>query len=291
METGRVGRREREYLVHREEILSAAEKVFAAKGFFLTTMSDIAREAEFGTGTLYKYFRSKEELYFTLIDEKVEEINRLVKDELSQEASAVERIKKVLGLQFEFFERNRDFFRIYISERNRFEWTVKEELGKDLHEKMVTYINILAEVMRQGIERKEFRSMNPMDLAHALVGIVNSFVFEWMISPETLSARFKGGYGFRNLFRRRAANRKEESRSMRMKCVIGFILWTIVSTSAVWAQESQAPLTLEESIKIAMERSLTVHSAVMGVEGSEFRRKEAITNFLPLWTGQYNYTK
>jgi TetR/AcrR family transcriptional regulator len=184
METERVGRKEREYLVHREEILSAAEKVFAAKGFFLTTMSDIAREAEFGTGTLYKYFRSKEELYFTLIDEKVEEINRLVKDELSQRASAVERIKKALGLQFEFFERNRDFFRIYISERNRFEWTVKDELGKGLHEKMVTYINVLAEVMRQGIEREEFRSMNPMDLAHALVGIVNSFVFEWMISRE-----------------------------------------------------------------------------------------------------------
>jgi AcrR family transcriptional regulator len=184
METERVGRKEREYLVHREEILSAAEKVFAAKGFFLTTMSDIAREAEFGTGTLYKYFRSKEELYFTLIDEKVEEINRLVKDELSQKTSAVERIKKALALQFEFFERNRDFFRIYISERNRFEWTVKDELGKGLHEKMVTYINILAEVMRQGIERKEFRSMNPVDLAHALVGIVNSFVFEWMISRE-----------------------------------------------------------------------------------------------------------
>ena len=184
METERVGRKEREYLVHREEILSAAEKVFAAKGFFLTTMSDIAREAEFGTGTLYKYFRSKEELYFTLIDEKVEEINRLVKAELSQRTSAVERIKKALGLQFEFFERNRDFFRIYISERNRFEWTVKDELGKGLHEKMVTYINVLAEVMRQGIDREEFRLMNPMDLAHALVGIVNSFVFEWMISRE-----------------------------------------------------------------------------------------------------------
>lgn len=184
METERVGRKEREYQAHRKEILSAAEKVFAAKGFFLTTMSDIAREAEFGTGTLYKYFKSKEELYFTLIDEKVEEINRLVKDELSQKTSAVERIKKVLGLQFEFFEQNRDFFRIYISERNRFEWTVKDELGKGLHEKMVAYINILAGVMRQGIERKEFRSMNSLDLAHALLGIVNSFVCEWMISHK-----------------------------------------------------------------------------------------------------------
>lgn len=184
METERISRKEREFLAHREEILSAAEKVFAAKGFFPTTMSDIARRAEFGTGTLYKYFKSKEELYFTLIDEKVEEINRLVKTELSQKNSAVERIKKVLRLQFEFIERNRDFFRIYISERSRFEWTVKDDLGKGLHEKMVSYIDILSEVIRQGIKKGEFRSMDPRDLAHAFVGIVNSFVFEWLISRE-----------------------------------------------------------------------------------------------------------
>jgi TetR/AcrR family transcriptional regulator len=184
METEKISRKEREYLAHREEILSAAEKVFAAKGFFPTTMSDIAREAEFGTGTLYKYFKSKEDLYFTLIDEKVEEINRLVKAELSQKRSAIERVKKVLGLQFEFIEQNRDFFRIYISERNRFEWTVKDDLGKGIYEKMVTYINILAEVMKQGIEEGELKSLNPLDLAHALVGIVNSFVFEWIISQE-----------------------------------------------------------------------------------------------------------
>jgi len=184
METEKITRKEREYLAHREEILSAAEKVFAAKGFFPTTMSDIAREAEFGTGTLYKYFKSKEELYFTLIDEKVEEINRLVKAELSQKTSAIERIRKVLGLQLEFIERNRDFFMIYISERNRFEWTVKDDLGKGIHEKMVTYIDTLAEVMRQGVKEGEFKSINPIDLAHALVGIVNSFVFERLISRE-----------------------------------------------------------------------------------------------------------
>ncbi len=76
---------------------------------------------------------------------------------------------------------------------------------------------------------------------------------------------------------------------MRMKYFIGFILWAVVSASTVSAQESQTPLTLEESIKIAMERSLTVHSAAVGIVGSEYRRKEAITNFLPLWTGNYIY--
>ena len=109
----------------------------------------------------------------------------MVKTELSQKTSAVERIQKALGLQLEFIERNQDFFRIYISERSRFEWTVKDDLGKGIHEKMVTYIKILAEVMSHGIKEKEFKPLNPIDLAHAFVGIVNSFVFEWLISHET----------------------------------------------------------------------------------------------------------
>ena len=47
-----LNRKERERLAHRKEILSVAEKVFAAKGFFPATMSEVAGVAEFGTGTL-----------------------------------------------------------------------------------------------------------------------------------------------------------------------------------------------------------------------------------------------
>ncbi len=78
---------------------------------------------------------------------------------------------------------------------------------------------------------------------------------------------------------------------MKMRWFVGFILGAMVFAGAAQAQESQAPLTLEESIKIAMERSWTLHSASMGIIGSEFRRKEAITNFLPQWTGQYYWNR
>jgi len=78
---------------------------------------------------------------------------------------------------------------------------------------------------------------------------------------------------------------------MKKRWFIGFVLWAMVSAGVAQAQEPQAPLTLEEGIKIAMQRSLTIHSHVVGVEGSEFRRKEAITNFLPLWTGQYYWNR
>ena len=187
----KLDRKEREHLAHRKEILMAAEKVFAAKGFFRTTMSEVAEAAEFGTGTLYKYFDSKEDLYFTLITEKGEEIEGLVKKELSRKVPAKDRIEKVLKLQFEFIERNRDFFRIYVSERNRFEWTVKDDLGKEIHDKMVAYIKILAKVIKDGIKEEEFKPKDPMDLAHALVGIVNSFVFEWLITPQPYSLSSK----------------------------------------------------------------------------------------------------
>ena len=69
------------------------------------------------------------------------------------------------------------------------------------------------------------------------------------------------------------------------------VLLIILSGGSLLAQESQEPLTIEESIRIAIERSLALHSATMGVVGSEYRRKEAITNFLPSWTGQYSYTQ
>ena len=181
---GKIGRKEREHLAHRGEILRAAEKVFAAKGFFQTTMSEIAQAAEFGTGTLYKYFKSKEDLYFTLIDEKTDQINRLVRDELSRKNSAIERIKNVLILELEFIERNRDFFRIYTSEGSRFEWSIKDDCGKKVHDKMVDYIHLLAQVLKQGMKVGELKPMDPMDLAHAFEGIVHSFIFEWLINPQ-----------------------------------------------------------------------------------------------------------
>src|SRR4030043_1493083 len=78
---------------------------------------------------------------------------------------------------------------------------------------------------------------------------------------------------------------------MRMKWTVGFILFVIFAGQFAWGQSLQEPLTLEESIKIALEKNLGLHSAVVGVMGSEYRRKEAITNFLPLWTGQYSYTQ
>ena len=75
---------------------------------------------------------------------------------------------------------------------------------------------------------------------------------------------------------------------MKMKWVVGLFLWVILSGGMALAQESQ-PLTLEESIRIALDRNLTLQIATVGVAGSEFSRMSALTQFFPTWTGQYGY--
>ncbi|MCA9479776.1 MAG: helix-turn-helix transcriptional regulator, partial [Nitrospira sp.] len=77
MKTGsnpRSERKQREYEARREEILSAAEGLFSQNGFFKTSMAEIAEAAQFAMGTLYKFFKNKEDIYISLVESKVEEM-------------------------------------------------------------------------------------------------------------------------------------------------------------------------------------------------------------------------
>lgn len=78
---------------------------------------------------------------------------------------------------------------------------------------------------------------------------------------------------------------------MRRTWIIGIVVLVVLAGAAAWGQALQEPLTLEESIKIALEKNLKLHAAREGVVGSEYRRKAAATDFLPKWTGQYLYTR
>ena len=78
---------------------------------------------------------------------------------------------------------------------------------------------------------------------------------------------------------------------MKLKTTLGFILITLFVSGSSWGQGASPPLSLEESIGIALERNLKLHSAKEGIMGSEFRRKAARADFLPKWTGQYGYTR
>lgn len=85
-----LSRKERERLFKRQEIVAAAREVFTARGFTAATLDEIAEKAEFGKGTLYSYFQSKDELFETVIADIFDEIVEIAARTCSQSGTGVE---------------------------------------------------------------------------------------------------------------------------------------------------------------------------------------------------------
>ena len=95
-----------------QEFKQAALKVFSTKGYHKSTMAEIAMEAGFGKGTLYWYWKSKEELYFSLIQQMHEEILQLVEEAAKREGTSLEKLTWMGNEMTELYYRDRDFCKL-----------------------------------------------------------------------------------------------------------------------------------------------------------------------------------
>lgn len=134
----KLSRRERERLARRREILTAARKVFGARGYEGATLDEVAREAEFAKGTLYSYFDSKAELFAELVEHEFDEVLAQAKEALEEEEDVAAAARAVIGVFLEFFEERADFFRAAMSyrevgqpeEREKFRGAVMRRIGE-----------------------------------------------------------------------------------------------------------------------------------------------------------------
>ncbi|MFQ5991559.1 MAG: TetR/AcrR family transcriptional regulator [Nitrospiraceae bacterium] len=188
----RVARKTREFEWRRQDILDAAERLFSKNGFFKTSMAEIAEEAGFAIGTVYQFFKSKEDMYISLIEVKMEKFAALINERVDAVTSATDKIEAVIRTKLEFFEQNRDFFRIYVSEWSGFEWTIKSAFGEQTWKRYQKQLALVAEIMRMGVRRGEFRAVDPDEAAYALHGMLNSTIYLWILQvkpPGSLAAK------------------------------------------------------------------------------------------------------
>jgi len=85
-------RQEREKAQKREAIINAAEKIFFAKGYENTTMDEIAEEAEYSKGTIYLYFKNKEDLYLAISARSAEIFYEILKEEIDKGKNGKEKL-------------------------------------------------------------------------------------------------------------------------------------------------------------------------------------------------------
>jgi TetR/AcrR family transcriptional regulator len=106
-------RKGREKEARREEILSAAEKVFFEKGLGASTMDEVAEAAELSKGTLYLYYRSKEELYLGVTLRGMEVLYQLIKRAVSTGEDPIRLLQNMGEAYYRFFRDYRQYFRMF----------------------------------------------------------------------------------------------------------------------------------------------------------------------------------
>jgi len=153
----------------RTELLTAARTVFAKKGFHDATIDDIAESAEVAKGTVYLYYKSKREIYLEALRYGIELLNSELNVKAAGPGTSLERLRLLAATKMEFFEENRDFFNIYYSELGKLpSHPAGLELVKDLYFKQA---KIFERLLREGIRRREIRSLNVEKMAFAIADL------------------------------------------------------------------------------------------------------------------------
>jgi TetR/AcrR family transcriptional regulator len=178
-----LSRRERLNLQQRDEILKSALRLFSEKSYPNVSMHDIATEAEFGMGTLYKFFNSKEDLYKSLILQMAEKWHHNVLQALEQERNPVRAIEKCVTIHRELFFDNLPFVRLFFAgTQGAF---IDVSAGFELHLRKFRneYLKKLASIFKRGIKANVFREGDPHHMALALYGIILTFLLGMMEDP------------------------------------------------------------------------------------------------------------
>jgi TetR/AcrR family transcriptional regulator len=162
-------RKEREKEHRKEEILNAAQKVFFDKGLPTATMDEIAEAAELSKGTLYLYYKSKEDLYLGVMMRGMQVLFSEYEILAASLNSPLRKIIKLSELYIDFFTSNRKFFRMFhFLQMPQFHKQVSEEMQQYCGTETRRLWDLVIGIMKQGMEAGILRS----DLDPTEIGII-----------------------------------------------------------------------------------------------------------------------
>ena len=183
-------RKEREKQLRREEIVLAAEKVFFSKGFDLSTMDDIAEEAELSKGTLYLYFKNKEDLHMAVARKAIHLLKSVTLQATEGGANALEKLGRMGRACMVFSRTNPDHMKAIISqeEMNPQTLNITADDVQELVYKEST-VETVIQLVEQGVVEKLIRADIPVLLvANTLWMTVLSIVRFVTMKPVLLEA-------------------------------------------------------------------------------------------------------
>ena len=157
------------------EILDAARRIFAQKGFRVATIDDIATNLSIGKGTIYRYFSDKKSLFIAVFEDGMKQLLATMRTRLEPVLNPSEKVRYAVKTYFEFFDANPELIEISMQVRSEF----KDEHQRISIELYGDYIQRIKENLRNGVACGTFRQLNVDQTADVmsatLQGVLQSF--------------------------------------------------------------------------------------------------------------------
>jgi AcrR family transcriptional regulator len=164
------------------QIIEAAMTVFARQGFHQARMDDIAEETGLSKGTLYLYFKSKDAIIAAILkaflNRELVQARRL----LTREGTAIEKLNRFVDIVVQDFTRMLPLMSIYLEFLSQ---AFRRQAVRDaIRESFVDFRDVLVDLVQQGIDRREFRPVDPEAAALAIGAVIEGMVLLWVYDSQ-----------------------------------------------------------------------------------------------------------
>ena len=164
-----------------QQIIDAAIRVFARNGFYNSRVADIAREAGIAAGTIYLYFKTKDEILVTLFREKMAAWVAFVRLEIGGERDPVAKLRRIVALHFDVLEANPDLAEVLQVELRQGHKFFRGASAREVS----SYFELIGGVLEEGIASGQIRKDIPVRLAtKMLFGAMDQVATSWVLGKR-----------------------------------------------------------------------------------------------------------
>jgi TetR/AcrR family transcriptional regulator, fatty acid metabolism regulator protein len=165
-----------------QQIIEAAVRVFARKGYYNSRVSDIAREAGIAAGTIYLYFKTKDDILVTLFRDKMAEFVGSLRKAIADESDAIAKVRRLVALHFRMLEGNPELAEVVQVELRQgqkfFRGASSQEIG--------AYFGLIGSVLEEGVAQGRFRQDLPVKIAtKMLFGAMDQMATSWVLGKRS----------------------------------------------------------------------------------------------------------
>lgn len=171
-----VSRRDREKEFKKQLIAEAALQLFSGSSYEAVTVEDIARQAEFGKGTLYLYFANKEEILLYIFAQSIEQLVNDIAAQCAPEPDVRAALNRYMSLQYAFY---RQYHSLILSlMRRKWEGTLPAEHFAGAMRKLDQTTELVAGLLQRGTSEGIFVAVDPHKLARVMKNVLKGFSLE-----------------------------------------------------------------------------------------------------------------